>query len=131
MTEHRENTGSIHRLPETELTVMKIIWKNGENVSSDTVVSSFCEYKKWERPAILTLLKRLEAKGFVKSRKEGKMNTYTPLVAEKDYLEFEGKNFLKNLYGNSVKRFVASLYDGKSISKEDLEELKRFIEEAE
>ncbi len=131
MTERRENTGSIHRLPETELTVMKIIWKNGENVSSDTVVSSFCEYKKWERPAILTLLKRLEAKGFVKSRKEGKMNTYTPLVAEKDYLEFEGKNFLKNLYGNSVKRFVASLYDGKSISKEDLEELKRFIEEAE
>lgn len=131
MTERRENTGSIHRLPETELTVMKIIWENGENVSSDTVVSSFCEYKKWERPAILTLLKRLEAKGFVKSRKEGKMNTYTPLVAEKDYLEFEGKNFLKNLYGNSVKRFVASLYDGKSISKEDLEELKRFIEEAE
>ena len=38
---------------------------------------------------------------------------------------------LRKLHHNSLTSLVASLYDGQKVSKADLEELKRFIEEAE
>lgn len=43
----------------------------------------------------------------------------------------ESKSFLQKAHDNSLTSLVASLYDGKNISKEDLDELKKFIEEAE
>ena len=119
----------LQKLPEAELLAMKIIWKNGDAVSSDKIVEEFNKHRVWERPAILTLLKRLEKRGFVSSGKAGKLNVYTPLISEEDYLEFESKSFLEKLCGNSVKKLVAALYNGNSISREDLEELRRFIEE--
>ncbi len=121
---------NLQKLPENELLAMQIIWQNGERVNSDIIVGEFTMQKKWERAAVLTLLKRLEAKGFLTSAKEGNRNVYTPLVLEQDYLEFESKSFLEKLCGNSVKKLMASLYQSNSLSKEDLEELKQFIEEA-
>ena len=120
----------LQKLPETELLVMQILWQNGEDTNSDIIVSWFNRQKSWERPAVLTLLKRLEGKGFVESRKEGKRNVYSPVVSEKEYLEFESKSFLERVCGNSVKKLMASLYPENRLSKEDLEELKQFIEEA-
>lgn len=121
----------LQKLPETELLVMQIIWKNGKSANSDIIVGEFNKQKSWERSAVLTLLKRLEGKDFVTSGKEGKRNVYTPAVSEKEYLEFESKSFLEKVCGNSVKKLIASLYQGNNLSKEDLEELKQFIEEAE
>lgn len=110
---------------------MRIIWDNGKTITSDTIVSEFNKQKSWERPAILTLLKRLERKGFVSCAKDGRHNVYHAVVTEKEYLAFEGKNFLEKICGNSVKKFVVTLYNNHNISKQDLEELKRFIEEEE
>ena len=50
---------------------------------------------------------------------------------EKEYKEQESQSFLEKLYGNSLRNLVATLYDGKVVSKEDLNELKKMIEEIE
>lgn len=122
---------SMPKLSEAEFMVMRIIWDNGENVNSDLIVSEFNRQKPWKRSAILTVLKRLETKGFVSCRKNNRHNVYQAVVKENDYLTFESKNFLEKVCGNSVKNFVATLYNSKHISKQDLEELKQFIEEGE
>ena len=44
-------------------------------------------------------------------------------------MQTESKNMLKKLYKNSVKNFLASLYDGDNLSEEDLQELEAYIEE--
>ncbi|MBP3359621.1 MAG: BlaI/MecI/CopY family transcriptional regulator [Clostridia bacterium] len=119
----------LSKLPENEIIVMRIIWDNGKNINSDTIVAEFNKQKSWERPAILTILKRLERKGFVSCCKDGRHNVYNAVVTEKDYLEFESKIFLERICGNSLKKFVVTLYSNNNISKQDLEELKQFIEE--
>ena len=43
------------------------------------------------------------------------MNLYTPLVSQEDYQANESKSVLEKLYGNSLKKFVTSLYQGKKI----------------
>ena len=64
-------------------------------------------------------------------KKEGKTNLYTPLVSQKEYQKNESRTVLEKLYGNSLKQFVASLYQGKKMDKEDIRELSDFLQELE
>lgn len=80
---------------------------------------------------ILSLLARLEAKNFVKVTKQGKMNLYTPLVSQSDYQAHESQSVLEKLYGNSLKKFVTSLYQGKKVSPEEIQDLSDFLKELE
>ena len=89
------------------------------------------EKKKLAPTTILSLLTRLEKKGFVSSKKEGKMNLYTPLVTQEEYQQQESRSVLEKLYGNSLKRFVNALYQGEKMKKEDIQELSDFLKEME
>lgn len=59
------------------------------------------------------------------------MNLYTPLISQAEYQENESKSVLEKLYGNSLKKFVASLYQGKKMNAEDIKELHEFLQEME
>ena len=86
--------------------------------------------KTWVKPTLLNLLNRLVSRGFVSCEKNGKLNYYTALVKKEDYLQKESKNFLKQMHHNSISSLLASLYGGKKLSKKDIDELSKFIEEA-
>ncbi|WP_159881443.1 BlaI/MecI/CopY family transcriptional regulator [Paenibacillus puerhi] len=117
------------RLPDAELEVMKVIWEAGRPVTSADVMEQLKGVKTWGVTTVLNLLARLLDRGFVTSERQGRFNAYTALVQEKDYLKHESKSILQRLYGNSLKSFVASLYDSQAVSKDELEELRKFIEE--
>ena len=117
------------KLPDAELEVMKAIWAHETPVSTSQVKEYLEQSRPWSISALQTLLNRLIARGFLSSEKRGKNRYYEVLIPQKDYLAQENKSFLQTLNGNSVTRLVASLYDSRSISDEDLEELAAFIEE--
>ena len=58
---------------------------------------------------------------------EGRQNVYTPLVDEGEYLAFENAPFLE---GRGLPGLVAALYDSRSVSREELAELRAFLDEA-
>ena len=115
------------RLPESELEIMMIIWEYNRPVNRMEIEERL--KKDVAAPTILSFLNRLEAKGFVSVEKIGKINWYTPLVKEEEYLQKESRNILQKMYQNSLKNFVTALYDGDGLTSQDLEELKAFIEE--
>lgn len=114
-------------LPESELEIMMIIWEYAEPVSRMQIEERL--KKEVAAPTILSFLNRLEAKGFVSVEKIGKVNWYTPLVREEDYLRRESRNVLRKLCRNSLKNFITALYDGEEMMDRDLDELKEFLEE--
>lgn len=118
---------SIKRLPDSELEIMMIIWEANQPVTSAYVSEKLKDKKKWKITSILTFLARLTEKGFIKSRRQGKINIYSAIIGEQEYLENESKSFLEKLYGNSLTTFVASLYRSNAINDEDLTELRQFI----
>ncbi len=120
----------LQKLPEAELEIMLIIWEADESVNSEYIMEKLKGVKKWKRSTLLNLLTRLCDRKFLECHKEGKINFYTPLVAQKDYLEEESKSFFTKLHKSSLTSLIASLYDSKSVSKEDLKELEEFIKEA-
>lgn len=115
-------------LPNSELELMMIIWKADEPMTRIEIEEQLPKERKLSKTTVLSFLSRLEEKGFVKVEKEGRNNCYIPMVKEKDYLEQESSTILKKLYDNSVKKFVAALYDGKELSKTQIEELKDYLD---
>lgn len=119
----------ITKIPDTELEIMQVIWNNETPITTSQVKQILEKDRPWSVGALQTLLNRLIDREFLKGEMHGKSKAYTPLVSEQEYLIVEGKSFLKRLSGNSITRLVTSLYDAKSISDEDLDELNAFIEE--
>ncbi len=121
---------NIKRIPESELEIMQIIWKEEAPVSRMTIERALQEKHPLAPTTILTLLTRLCEKGFLSLRKEGRSNLYEPLVTEREYLACESRSFLDRLFGGSVAGFATALCDS-GIKKEELEELKRMLEKGE
>lgn len=119
----------MRRLPDSELEIMMIIWDYDKPVTRFEVEQRMGEGRKLSPTTILSFLSRLQEKGFLEVRKEGKNNVYLALVMREDYMRAESRNILKRLYQNSAKNFLAALYDGDSLSGEDLKELEEYISE--
>ena len=119
----------IKRLPDSELEIMMIIWEAGKPVSSAYIMEKLQGEKDWAPTTVLNFLARLVERGFLKVEKQGRINIYSAIVEEKDYIEAESKSFLERLHKSSLKSFVAALYDGGALSREDAEDLKRYIDE--
>lgn len=117
------------RLPDSELEVMMSIWKLGKPVTRPEIVAGMGEDRKLGATTILSFLSRLQEKGFLKVEKDGKNNVYTALVSYEEYSRKESSNILRKMYRNSIKNFVAALYDGEGISPHELKELRDYIDE--
>lgn len=116
------------KLPDAELEIMMLIWQAGSPVTSSYLMEQLRGKKKWVLPTLLSFLSRLRDKGFLTVRREGKSNVYTAVVDEEKYRANEIRSFLERMCGNSLKTFVSSLYHGKAIGDDDLDELRRFID---
>lgn len=119
------------RLPDAELEIMKVIWHNECPISTSEVKRIIDEESSAEKTVqtVQTLLNRLIAKDYIKKDRRGKEYIYTPLVSEKDYVEFESDRFLKKMHGNSVTNLMRALFDSRNISDEDIAELEAMFKE--
>lgn len=117
------------RLPESELDIMLVVWDLGEGATAPAILERL--ERTLTPSALHSYLKRLEEKGYLACRKEGKVNRYTPLVGREEYRRQEGHTILDKLYDGSLKRFAAALYDGGGLDRREVEELRAYLEELE
>lgn len=115
------------RLPESELDVMLTLWRSGGEASAPDIGGGLG--RPLTASALHSYLKRLEERGFLSCRKEGKVNVYTALVTESDYRRAEGGAVLEKLYDGSLKTFAAALWDGGRLSAQEVAELRDYLDE--
>ena len=106
----------MEKLTYQEEEVMLIIWqvKNG-------VIKDFLNQMEEPKPpytTVASIVKNLEKKGFLTSKKHGNIYEYIPLVDENEYNYFE----------NSYKEMVTFFAKEQKISAEDLQEIIKLIE---
>lgn len=118
----------MRRLPDSELEIMMAIWNYDTPVTRIQIEEKLTREPKISATTILSFLSRLEEKGFVSVKKEGKTNIYTAEISRKKYLGEESKSILHRMYGSSLKNFVTAFYDGKQVSKQEIEELQEFLD---
>lgn len=117
------------KLPDAELELMMIIWEAEEPVTRLYIEEHMDEGRDVLPNTVLTLLSRLERRGFVRKDRQGKMNYYSAVVPKEPYLKAAGRGVLQRMFHGSLRNFAAALYEGEEIDPEEAEALYRFLEE--
>ena len=117
----------MQQISESELVLMKIIWKNGGTALYSYVMEELeKEQNEWKKNTVLTLLSRLIEKQFLKTKKIGRRNEYVAVVTEQEYQTMQTHSFLDKVYGGDVKHLVSALLQQDMLSADELKEIERF-----
>ena len=123
------------KLPASELEIMQAIWildEEGEKfISASLIMKRFPALNRLKLTTVLTLITRLQTKGFIKTEKLGRSNCYTPLIPSPEYRRFAYGDFVEKVYRNDRMDLVSALVNDEALTKEDLEEIKALIEKTE
>jgi predicted transcriptional regulator len=109
-------------LTEAEERIMQILWKIRKGFVKD-ILEQLPEANKPAYNTVSTIVRILEAKGFVGHTAYGKTHEYYPLVAKSDYTRFYFRNFLKGYFGGSFAGLVSFFAKEENLNLEELEDL--------
>lgn len=119
---------NLPRISDTEWQVMKIIWA-GSPITANEVVEKIAGVTSWHSKTVKTLLGRLVKKKALGFHKEGRAYVYYPLVGENECIKAESRSFLDRIFSGSLNVMFANFLEEQDLSKEEIEELKRILEE--
>lgn len=114
-------------LTEVELELMSILWRLGEGTVKD-VLSKLAEGRNLAYTSASTILRILEKKKFIKSRKEGRTHIYIPEYEKSEYEAVSLTHLVKNIFEGSPSSLVARLVDDEKISPQDLKKIKEILD---
>ena len=118
---------NIRRLPDAEQEVMQAIWMCEPPVARTDIEEILYKERPMAMTTLLTLLTRLNEKGFISIEKVGRRSYYTPCVSREDYLASQSKTFFQKLCGGNISVFANALCDS-GLSQEELEQLRTLLE---
>lgn len=122
---------TVKKLPDAEFEIMKAVWQSEEPVTSPLLTEKlkYTLSEKNRKPqTVMTMLVRLEKKGFLRSEKNGKERLFYSAVSEKEYMEVEAESFRGKFGSGSFSGLVKALNGGEKISEEDIEELRSWLD---
>ena len=113
-------------LSESELAIMIKVWDAGRPLTFEEIFDSVKD-REWTEATVRTFILRIMKKGYLTSEKSGRISLYSPKVSRK-YLDRQSQSLISKLYDDSVQNFIAGLYQNNALSKQDLQELKTYLE---
>ena len=116
-------------ISESEWRVMKVIWEEPPKTLQDILAE--LKNSDWSTTTIQTYLARLVKKGALTTERQGKGYLYFPTISENECQIAESKTFLGRIYEGSLSRMVSGFVKSGNLSSDELQELKKLIEEQE
>ncbi|MFI3227670.1 MAG: BlaI/MecI/CopY family transcriptional regulator [Clostridia bacterium] len=118
-------------LSATENEIMEVMWEQSEAVPYSFLIDFFNTKrgKEWKRQTLSTYMIKLSEKGLIISQSQGRQMFYSIAMTRADYEKTKANGILDKLYNGSVKNFMTALYDGKEISKNQIEDLKQWLKD--
>lgn len=114
-------------LTEVELEFMNELWALGEGTVRD-VLAKLPEDRNLAYTSGATILRILEQKDFVTSRKQGKSHVYIPTLSKDTYQSRSLRHLSVKLFDDTPASLVARLVDDAGLSEADLEDIRALVE---
>jgi len=118
---------NLQQLSPCETEVLRLVWQ-----AKEATVQQVCEKLPAQRriayATVQTLLRRLEKKGYLKHRVEGKAHIFYPAIAQDHVIKRSVNDFLERLFGGDAIPLVQHLAEHGRIDADDLERLKKLVE---
>jgi predicted transcriptional regulator len=101
---------------------MRVLWEKGEATVGE-VVSALTDRPKPAYNTVLTLLRILEKKGYVKHRKDGRAFIFMALIGRSDASRSALKTLLNRFFEGSPRLLILNLLEDDQLSPEALRQL--------
>jgi predicted transcriptional regulator len=113
-----------HQLGELQLAIMRVLWESGEATVAE-VHRDLGEHRALT--TIATMLTKMEKKGVVTHRTDGRQFVYRPLVSEADVQRTMVASLTDRLFQGDVTALVSHLITEGEIDPRELERLQKLI----
>lgn len=121
---------SLTPLGETEMEVLHHVWDMGE-ATVKQVRKRILENREVAYTTIMTVMKNLAEKGYLKYRKEGVTYVYSPAREPESVRSNLIKDLIKKVFKGSPKQLVQTLVNSEDMTAEDFQEIKNMIDQME
>ena len=116
------------QISDAEAVVMDVLWKRSP-LSADEVVMALSSRQDWQDATVKTLLNRLLNKGAIDAEKDGRRYLYSPVLQREAWVQGESESLLDRLFGGRVAPLVAHFSEQRKLSRKDIAELRKLLEE--
>ena len=117
------------KISEAEWEVMKVVWLKSSPCTANDIVDALIDVADWKPNTIKTLINRLVKKKALGYTEERRLYLYYPLFSQAECIQSETKSFVKRVFGGALQPMLAAFLQDEKLSPEEIEELKRLIEE--
>lgn len=109
-----------------ELDVMGVLWEQGTGTVAEVRerLNASLAYT-----TVLTILRNLEAKGFLRHEEVGKAHRYFPLVDREEASRSAVSRLIDKLFGGSAEMLITHLVGGQPLGEDELRRLQVLVED--
>ena len=117
-------------LSDGEWKIMNVLWEQGERTITE-LTAHLQDETGWDKHIIITMLGRLEKKGAIAFKVNGRAKQFYPLISRNEASIRETRGFLNKVYKGSIGMMVNAMVADEALSKEDIAQLYEILEQAE
>jgi predicted transcriptional regulator len=118
----------VHRLGDLQLRIMQILWAREEATVAD-VHGELAGERDLAYTTVATMLRKMEARGLVKHRLDGRSFVYRTAVGEEAVSQGMADHLVDRLFEGSLSDMVHHLLTTREISHDELSKLEKMIVE--
>jgi predicted transcriptional regulator len=116
-------------LTEAELRIMNVLWDKGPATVHE-VLQALPSKPNLAYNSVLTIIRILETKGYVKHVKDKRAHIYMSRIDREDATRFEVRHLVSRFFGNSHERLLLNILEESSIDAEELARVRQLLERA-
>jgi len=114
-------------LTEAELRIMNVLWPLGSGTVQQ-VLESLPGKPELAYNSVLTTIRILEKKGYIKHVKDGRAHVYVPVVARQDASRSEIRHLVSRFFKNSHEQLVLNVLEDRGLDPKELKRLREMLE---
>lgn len=114
------------KLFDSERKVMEVLWREGE-MPAGQIVKILKEETGWNRNTTYTVIKKCVDKGAVKREEPG--FKCRPLISRQEVADYETEELIDKMFDGSKEKFFVAFLDGKKLSRQEVDSLKKLIDD--
>jgi BlaI family transcriptional regulator, penicillinase repressor len=117
-------------LTEAELRVMNVLWSKGP-ATVQQVQDGLSDKHDLAYNSVLTTIRVLEKKGYLKHSKDGRAHIYAPVIAREQASRSEVRHLVSRFFGDSHESLLLNLLEEQNIDADELKRLRAMLQASE
>jgi predicted transcriptional regulator len=115
-------------LTEAELRLMDVLWQRGPSTVQQ-VLQALPKKSQLAYNSVLTTIRILEKKGYLRHIKDGRAHVYRPLIEQAEASRSEIRHLTHRFFKNSHEMLVLNILQDRGVDSEELKRLRQLLEQ--